>query len=76
MSTRAGCAASNRAICRVAQQRARDVVEAVHERLLRVRLEGERDAQAVGMGDRQLLEVDGQLVAPADGLPQLGEAAG
>ena len=59
----------------VAQQRARDVVEAVHERLLRVRVELERDAQPVGMRDRQALEVDGQLVARGDAPPELARAA-
>ena len=65
MSTRGGCVASNAAIASLAEQRAREIVETVHERLLDVRIELERDPQPIRMADLELLQVDGQLVAGA-----------
>ena len=55
----------------LAAQRAGDVVQAVHEGLLRVRVELERDAQAAAVRDLELLEVDRQLVVDAERLAQL-----
>ena len=51
-----------------AGQRARDVVEAVDERLLRMRVEREVQLEPVRVRDAQVLEVDRQLVPSRDRL--------
>jgi len=48
-------------VCAV--QGARDVVEAVDQRLLRMRIELEAQVEPTRMRDPQVLEIDGQLVA-------------
>ena len=58
-----------------ALQRAGDVVQAVDERLLRVRVELELEREPAGMGDPQLLEVDRQLVRRGERLAQRGDLA-
>ena len=60
----------------LAPHRAGDVVETVHERLLRVRVERELELEPVRMRDAQALEVDRQLVARGDRLLDPRELAG